>query len=174
MLLDHATLEERAIMLAAPTRRRPLQFPTPAFVRTAAYVGADQKVLDAPRALGVELKKVEEDAPPIPAAKARRTTMDLTLKGLSKNGKQAFYAGAAQVIRISVGTFPNKIAPQSISVPDGTFEPAKAPKAKETKEERKARLAAMPKPTEAERIAKAEEKLAKRKAKLAAATTETM
>ena len=48
----------------------------------------------------------------------------------------------------------------------GEFAP---PKVKETPEERKARLKALPKPTPAERLAKMEERLAKMKAKLATA-----
>jgi hypothetical protein len=42
-----------------------------------------------------------------------------------------------------------------------------APKVKETPEERKARLKALPKPTPAERLAKMEERLARMRAKLA-------
>ena len=45
------------------------------------------------------------------------------------------------------------------------------PKAKETPEERRARLKALPKLTPAERLAKMEERLAKMKARLAAAPT---
>lgn len=93
--------------------------------------------------------------------------MELTFKSLSKNGKNAFYGGAATVIRIALSAFPDKQAPAVIDVNDGVFAPAKQPKVRETKEERKARLAAQPKPTEAEKIARAEAALAKRKAKLA-------
>jgi hypothetical protein len=48
-----------------------------------------------------------------------------------------------------------------------------APRVKETPEERKTRLKALPKLTPAERLAKMEERVAKMKAKVAAATTPT-
>lgn len=51
----------------------------------------------------------------------------------------------------------------------GEFAEPKQPKAKETPEERKARLAALPKPTLAEKVAKAEERAAKLREKLAKA-----
>lgn len=54
----------------------------------------------------------------------------------------------------------------------GEFAPARVNKPKETAEERKARLAALPKLTPAERLAKMEEKVAKAKAKLAAGGTQ--
>jgi hypothetical protein len=92
-------------------------------------------------------------------------TMTLTLKGLSKNGKQAFYSGSAQVVRVQVANFAGGTAPQSFEVPDGVFA---APKAKLTAEERKAQKAAKPKLTLAEKIAKREEALARLKAKAAA------
>lgn len=95
--------------------------------------------------------------------------MTLTLKGFSKNGKAAFYSGGALVQRYVVKGFEGGTAPQTIVVPDGVFAAPKQPKVKETKEERKARLAALPKPTLAERIAKREKQLEKDKAKLAAA-----
>ena len=97
--------------------------------------------------------------------------MNLTLKGQSKNGKQAMYGGAKQVLRFPVGVFVGGTAPQSFDVPDGVFEApvAKTPKVKLTPEERKAARAAKPKPTLAEKVAAAEARLAKQKAKLAEA-----
>lgn len=91
--------------------------------------------------------------------------MILTRKSISKNGKAAYYTGAAQTLRFPLGVFPNKTAPESITVTDDLFAPARQPKVKETKEERKARLAALPKPTLAEKIAKREAALAALKAK---------
>lgn len=89
--------------------------------------------------------------------------MILNLKGTSKNGKNAFYSGAASTIRIALKSFPDGTAPATIEVADGVFAGGKTPKRKLTKEER----AALPKLTEAEKIAQAEARLEKRKAKLA-------
>ena len=90
--------------------------------------------------------------------------MTLTYKGLSKNGRNAFYTGTFVPLRFPLSVFPDKQAPQTIEVADGAFAPARQPKQRLTKEER----AALPKPTLAERIAKREAQLAKDKAKLAA------
>jgi len=57
-------------------------------------------------------------------------------------------------------------APDKLSI-EGEFADPRTAKAPETKEERKARLAALPKLTLAEKIAKREEALSKMKAKLA-------
>lgn len=98
--------------------------------------------------------------------------MTLTFKNLSKNGKNAFYAGAAVALRIPLSAFPDKQHPATIEVIDGAFAPAKAAKVKMTAAERKAANAAKPKPTLAERIQRREEALAKDKAKLAAAANQ--
>lgn len=79
--------------------------------------------------------------------------MTLTYKQSSKNGKVAYYSGAATTLRIGVSAFPNKTAPQTIEVPDGIFA---GPKPKLTKEERKALRASQPKPTLAQRAEAAE------------------
>ena len=94
--------------------------------------------------------------------------MTLTLKTLSKNGKQAYYSGAAQIARFPLGIFPGKTAPQTIEVADGVFAVAavKVPKVKLTKEER----AALPKPTFAELIERRRKSLAALEAKEAAAS----
>lgn len=102
------------------------------------------------------------------AAKQQEKIMTLKLKNLSKNGKNAFYSGALTTLRFALSAFPGKIAPESFDVSDGIFADPKAAKVVETKEERKARLAALPKPTLAERIAKREAALEKDRAKLAA------
>lgn len=100
--------------------------------------------------------------------------MTITLKTLSKNGKQAYYSGAAQILRFPLGAFPNKTAPQTLEVPEGTFAGAKepkTPKAQMTPEQKaaeKAARAAAPKPTLAERIARREQLLEKDRARLAA------
>jgi hypothetical protein len=92
----------------------------------------------------------------------------LTLKGLDKRGRNGIYVGGPVSIRIPVGAFPDKTAPASIQV-EGVGGP-KEKRAPETKEERKARLAAQPKPTLAEKIAKREAQLAALRAKAAAET----
>ena len=141
-----------------------------------------QKGVDSSRTLDVVSSQAPITAPetanktPISASLTRRRTVTLTLKGHSKNGKTAFYTGAATVIRISLGAFINKQAPTIIEVePD--FAPVKAPRVKLTAEERAARnaaakaaRAAAPKPTLAEKIARREALLARDKAKLAEAT----
>ena len=91
--------------------------------------------------------------------------LNLNLKGLTKNGNAAIYTGAAGVVRIAVTAFPGKVPCDSIGVLNGCLEPAKQPKYKMTKEERKAANAAKPKPTLAEKIAKDEARLARLKAK---------
>lgn len=96
------------------------------------------------------------------ATVSRRQKMTLTLKGLSKNSKNAFYTGAKNVQRFSVSSFVDGKAPASFDVDDNVFA---GPKAKMTKEERKAANAAKPKPTIAELIAKREASLAKLRAK---------
>lgn len=124
-----------------------------------------QKVVDTAATDEVRSIQPHDEAPE--TKPQEQNIMELTFKSLSKNGKNAFYGGAATVIRIALSAFPDKQAPAVIDVNDGVFAPAKQPKVRETKEERKARLAAQPKPTEAEKIARAEAALAKRKAKLA-------
>ena len=87
--------------------------------------------------------------------------MELTLKGLTKNGKTALFAGAATIIGISLSNFANKTAPATLLIDDGILAKAvKTSKVKLTKEQR----AALPKPTLAERAAKAEARAAKLRA----------
>lgn len=127
------------------------------------------KVVDTPPQDEIGSISAPLVAPPVPPEPARRQTMTLTFKNLSENGKQAIYSGAARSIRFIVDGFVGDTAPETIEVADGVFKQPKQPKVKLTKEERAALRASQPKPTEAERIAKAEAKLAARKAKLAAA-----
>jgi hypothetical protein len=89
--------------------------------------------------------------------------MQLTLKGLNAKNTTAIYSGAPGSIRIGLSAFPDRTAPATIDVADGVFavKPPKPPKL--TKEER----AALPKPTQAELVARMEARLAKAKAKLA-------
>ncbi len=90
--------------------------------------------------------------------------MNLTYKGLSKNGRSAIYTGIRGTVRFPLSAFPDKQAPQGIGIEDVFVQPA----AKLSKEERKAQRANAPKPTLAEKIAKREAALQKLKAKLVA------
>lgn len=122
-----------------------------------------QKSVDSAPPVGVESSQT-----PITATELETKKMTLTYVGLSKNGKNAFYSGAAQKLRISLSAFPSKQAPETIEVVGEPFAPARIPKAKLTPEERKALRASQPKPTLAEKIARREAQLAKLKAKAAA------
>ena len=86
--------------------------------------------------------------------------MILTLSKLSKKLNYALYTGAANVLRIPVAAFPDKIAPTSIEVVGDVFaaKVVKTPRAKMTQEEKDAAKLARknaPKPTLAERAAAA-------------------
>jgi hypothetical protein len=143
-------------------RRGPLAFPVPPFIFSASY--ACIPIVD-----------------PVGSLHAVRTPpnfkdkiMILNRTGYNKKNTQAFYGGAARSIRIDVGAFPSKQAPETIEVADGVFEAkvVKVPRAKMTPEEKAAAKAAKanaPKPTLAERVAAAEARTAALKAKLAAA-----
>jgi hypothetical protein len=103
--------------------------------------------------------------------------MILTYKSSSKNGKQAYYSGAALVQRFVVKGFKGGVAPASFEVVDGVFEEpkVKAEKVKLSAEEkkaaaaeRKAARAAKPKPTLAELAQRAQDRANKLAAKAAA------
>lgn len=141
--------------------------------------GGPQKGVDSTPAAGVisDNMKGATLAPTaaIQPAARKDTIVQLQLKGLSKNGKQAIYSGAKQSVRFAVASFVGGTAPQTIDLPDGVFEAAPQPKAAMTPEEKaaaaaakKAERAAKPKPTLAERVAAAEARLQKQKDKLAA------
>ena len=91
----------------------------------------------------------------------------LSLKGISgKKTKVAVYTGLNTVVKIGLKAFVGETPLATIDV-DGSFAPAKTPRAKMTPEERKAAQKARPALTQAERVAKMELRLAKEKAKLA-------
>ncbi len=140
-----------------------------------------QKVVDTATEPVVELPLVTE--PPRGAApntteaavllgtaapQPKDKTVQLTLKGLSKNGKVALYTGAANVLRIPVGAFGGNEAPATIDVSGVAEKPAKVEKVKLTPEERKAARAAKPKPTLAEKAAAARKRAEALEAKAAA------
>lgn len=155
---------------------RPVHFPVPKFVPTASYVGVHDKTpekkVDSGYASPVESSRnhamLAQSPITVDSAHKEKKVMQLTLKGLSKNGKTAFYTGAANTIRVGVAAFTNKTAPQTIDVADGIFAGARQPKAKLTPEERKAARAAAPKLTLAQKIEKRRAALAKLEAKAAA------
>lgn len=118
----------------------------------------DEKIVDIS-----QNSNIQSLSSPITAPILEAGIMTLTLKGLTKNGKAALYTGAAAVIRLALAVFPDRQAPNSLDVPEGTFAAAKTPKRLLTKEERKM----LPKPTLAEKIARREALLARDKAKLA-------
>jgi len=126
-----------------------------------------QKVVDTAAADEVKLDQPQGEATETQASRSTNT-MNLSFKSLSKNGKNAFYSGAAVAIRIPLSAFPDKQAPASIEVADGAFAPAKEPKVKMTAEERKTARANKPKPTLAELAKRAQDRADKLAAKLAA------
>lgn len=99
----------------------------------------------------------------------RSSQMTLTFKALSKNGKNAFYSGAANVLRFPIAAFVNKQHPTTIEIvgEGGDLAPAKAARVQMTAEERKAARAARPKPTTAERLEIARKRAEKLAAELA-------
>lgn len=107
-----------------------------------------------------------------PAAQNQeKKPVTLTFKSLDKRGRNAIYTGAAVSLRIPIGAFNDKTAPPAtIEIPDGSLA-AKREKVVLTPEELKAKRAAQPKPTLAEKVAKAEERAAKLREKLAKGST---
>lgn len=183
-------IAEQLVNLQPLRRERPPVIFVPKFVPTSSYVGVDsarasnsmrsaaerklhqlKKTLDNTGTLDVESLQSSPMTGTLNNSILRSHTMNLTLKGISKDGKKAVYQGAAVLIPVSIAAFSNRTAPQSFDVADGVFEGPKAPKAKLTPEERKAARASKPALTLAEKIAKREEQIAKMKAKLDAQST---
>lgn len=146
---------------------RPLGTPRLKGKKDKKSAQAAQKVLDPPAAAVIESPqapveaRVEQTSTPT----QRTSAMTLTYKGLSKNGKQAIYTGAAQSVRFTVATFVGGKAPETITLPEGLFAAPKAKKQPLTAEEKAAkaaeRKAARKQLTAAERVARAEARLAK-------------
>lgn len=141
----------------------------------------------------VEVESSTESTPDTPAASPIATSarshnhMDLTLKRSTaprKDNRLVIYnftdrAGSVQFLAtLFGGTSKTPATPPDTLVISGEFAEAKpkVDKIKETKEERKARLAALPKPTLAEKVARAEKRTEELRAKLAkqAATAGSM
>ena len=104
----------------------------------------------------------------IPLRHQEQIMTTLTLKSLNKKGTQALYTGARIVIRISVKNFVDATPPTTLDL-DVLPAVVRTAKVKLTKEER----ALLPKPTLAERVARAEKRAASLKAKLAAETSQS-
>jgi hypothetical protein len=151
---------------------RPLGVPRPKLV-SKKKIDETQKDVDSSPIVEVDSTNVVNENPaPEQAATAKETKMTFTLKGLSKNKRTAFYAGAATTLRFALSVFPNKTAPKEFEVPDGIFAEPKTAAAKLSKEERKALRAAKPKPTLAEKRARLEARIAKMKEQEAAEQNE--
>lgn len=124
----------------------------------------------------------EAPAPAIPATgspERRMTTMELTLtrsEAPRKSKRLVIYnidgrKGSIQFLSTLFGGSQNDVGnpPAQLKLV-GEFAEPKQPKPKETPEERKARLAALPKPTLEEKVKKAEERAARLREKLAKAS----
>ena len=98
------------------------------------------------------------------------TRQDITRKGTGRKNRLVVFTidGRQGNVYFAPGLFAKDAVPAALKIEGEGFSDPKAPKVAETKEERKARLAAMPKPTLAEQIAKADAKAAKLRAKLEA------
>lgn len=118
-----------------------------------------------------------------PVNKENKIMADETIQNinLSRSDKQrstqmVVYTvdGRPGSVRFSKTLFVNKAAPEKINAENfnTVFAGPRVPRAEETKEERKARIAAMPKPTAAEKVARLEAKLAKLRAKVEGTTTD--
>lgn len=152
---------------ATPAETSEVKTATDSEAKTAAETQPEKnsdKTLDTSDASGVVSSQT---ATPSSAPEAKEKIMQLQLKNLSKNGKTAFYSGAVQTVRLQTALFGGN-APQTIDLPEGTFQGPKERKPKMTAEERKAARANAPKPTLAEKIAKQQERLAKLQAAAAA------
>jgi hypothetical protein len=109
-----------------------------------------------------EINKVTDND----SLKEHTTMAVLTLKKLDKRERYGIYTGSAVSIRLPLGAFPNKTAPETVEFA-GLLGPREK-KAPLTAEERKAARAAKPKLTNAEKLAKREAALEKLRAKVAA------
>lgn len=128
---------------------------------------SSEKTLDTSTASDVDSNA---DMAITPSTQSRSTQMNqtLTLKSINKKGTAAIFNGLNSTVRIGLGAFTDKKAPQTVEIV-GEFAPASARASKivETKEERKARLAALPKLTLAQKIEKRELSLQKMRDKAA-------
>jgi hypothetical protein len=79
-----------------------------------------------------------------------------------------FADGRPGSVRISKTAFADKKAPETLQLLTDAYAGPRIERKSETKEERKARLAALPKPTPAEKLAKLQAKLAKLQAQVGA------
>lgn len=123
----------------------------------------------------------EPASPAIPPGAAQAhtgATMTVTLtrsKNPRKDTRVVIFDGPLHAVQFLATAFPKdasgqRVIPETLTV-EGAFAEPQAPKAKETPEERKARLAAMPKLTPEQKLAKAKERLARLEAKVAAAAS---
>jgi len=92
--------------------------------------------------------------------------------GPRKNARVAVFdvEGRKSAVTFPKSLFGDNVPTDLMLQSDAPFAEVKAPKPQETKEERKARLAAMPKLTPEQKLAKLKERTAKLEAKLAKAS----
>lgn len=123
---------------------------------TEEKIDNTEKVVDNAPSVGVNFSNRGNDA----ATETGDTKMEIVLSLDTKARKSSavVYSGEGlrSGVRIAKSAFANKTAPTTITIVSDSFA---QPKVKETKEERKARLAAAPKLTLAEKIAKREASL---------------
>ena len=102
-------------------------------------------------------------------AAASNGQINLTRSDKQRSTQMVVYTvdGRPGSVRFSKTLFKDKNAPEKVTLVTEAFAGPKEPKRQETKEERKARLAALPKPTAAEKVARMEAKLAKLRQKVA-------
>lgn len=129
--------------------------------------GADSASLPATDGVGSE----KASAMPVDPPKETKKMATLTLRGLDKRGRNGIYAGGPVLIRIPLAAFENKTAPETTEI-SGVVGGPRPKRQAETPEERKARLAARPKPTPAEKVALLEKQLEKMRRKAQAQSTE--
>lgn len=113
-----------------------------------------------------------------PATEAGSTkVMEITLKRSDKQRSTQMVVYTVDErpgsVRFSKTLFKDKAAPPEVTLQSDAFAGPKEPKRVETKEERKARLAALPKPTAAEKLARLEAKIAKLRPKVEAEASKT-
>lgn len=158
---------------------RPLGTPKPKKVSQRErniIFSSGQKLVDSTTTSDVDSSNLNKSDPTITSASSpnhaaqehtNMTTITLTRDTKARKSTSIVYLSPniKGGVRIAKSAFQNGEAPETLDVSSDHFA---QPKPKETKEERKTRLATMPKLTLAEKIAKREKQLEALKAKAAA------
>lgn len=137
-----------------------------------------KKVVDTPSTTHVDSVQTSSDAAMTPTSsqtnaaqeRTHMATITLTLDPKVRKSTSLVYNSPSIKggVRIAKSAFTDGVAPATLDISADTFA---APKVAETKEQRKARLAAAPKLTLAEKIAKREKQLDAMRAKAALQTS---